>query len=391
MISHKYVAVKLKRIIIILFIPFFLFSCSSIKIRESIDINASEDWITAGGTPELTNISRSKALLKPPFKLAWSFGSEAAYSKNCISASDGVIFISNLKGEVIAIDIITGKSIGSFSYGKTSYSTPIIYKNRIIASFSDITKNTIVSYNLRNGSPDWERRTGEIYSSPVLADGGVFFSTKKGNIVRINPDNGNEIWTLTGNNFRYKPVGFFTSPAVYGNCVIAGSIDSNLYCIDVNNGSIKWKYKTSNNIFAEASCYKGKVFFGSDDMFFYCVDTSGILSWKDSLGTKFNASSSFYKDNIIVTGINGAIYSIKTNDGTLNWKYQTQGSIWTSPLVHGDLIFIGSFDKNFYCLDAVNGNPLWKYETEYRVRTSAVVWKNYIIVAGDDKEIYCFK
>jgi outer membrane protein assembly factor BamB len=66
-----------------------------------------------GGNLQKTNISNSKNVLTPPFSLLWEFSLEAGVSKNSISASDGVVFINTLNGELQALNITNGKSLGS--------------------------------------------------------------------------------------------------------------------------------------------------------------------------------------------------------------------------------------------------------------------------------------
>ena len=375
-----------------LIISFLIVACSSIRIRENITVNKNEDWLYRGGDIENTNTSKSKATLNPPFAILWDYDTEVGYPSNSLSISDGILFSSNLKGEVFAIDVTTGKSIGRFSTpGKTSYSTPIIFNDNIIAAFSSSDRYSILSYDILQGEINWKRQLGWIKTSPILIDEEIIVCSTNGKIYKLNALSGNIIWEYFERNDSIERKSFYTSPVACNQFVVAGNINNYLYAVNVYDGKLRWRFKTNGPIYSDASVFENKIFFASDDLNFYCIDTAGNLLWKKPIKTKSLSSSTFYNDKVITAGIDGNILAMDKNTGDSLWTFQTNGAIWASPLLQGETIFIGSFDRNFYCIDANNGNLLWKYELDNRIRTNAVVWKDYIFTACDDKSIYCFK
>lgn len=370
----------------LLIFAFLFYSCSTILFREGLSISEKEDWLQSGRNEAKTNISDSSYILKPPFKEIWSFNAEAGFTKNALSASDGVLFASCLNGNAFAINIGSGSSIGKLSVkSKSSFSVPVILDDLVIFIFSDGTKNVITGYDYKSGIIKWEKNTGEVLSSPAMKDGKIYYCTKQGNIYKIDGTTGINEWTYRNN------YSLHTSPSISNSLLFAGDIKGTLIAVDIEKGDLKWYFKTGDGIYADVSVYKDKIFFGSDDKNFYCLDMDGKLTWKKNLETKFLSSSTFYNDNVICTGIDGNIYSMNINTGDLNWKCETRGTITASPVLNKDKIFVGSFDKYFYCLDATSGKILWKQEFDERIRTTAVIWKNYLIIADDDKSIYCYQ
>jgi len=369
-----------------------LYSCRTISIKDKINFKYEADWYLAGGNPEKTNISKSDKDLNPPFKLVWTYNTEAAYSKFSISVVDRIIFTSNLKGDVFALDIYSGGRLGSFgTNGKTSYSTPVIYNNNIIVTCSNSETNTITSYDFVTGKVNWGKNIGDVYSSPILINDFIFITTSKGCIYKLDAKSGFTKWIFKINNPMNFPEPFFAGPVSDGNLIVAGNTDGYVYAVNSESGNKEWSFKTNSNIYCDASFYKSKIFLGSDDGFFYCLDTSGSLIWKKNFKTKIQSSPTFYNDMVIIPGIDGYIYSLDINNGNDKWIYETKGTIWASPLINKDKIFIGSFDNYFYCLDAESGKLLWQYLLEGRIRSSAVIWEDFIVVGCDDKQIYCFK
>jgi len=367
----------------------YIYSCASVQLNKGIEVNEDEDWLMIGGNPERTNVSNSPSKLDPPFNLFWQYDVDGGLSKNCLSASDAILFVSTLNGEFYSLDISSGKSLGRTStLGKASFSTPLIFNNNIILTSSGSEQSRIFSYNVISGLQKWARNVKWVQSSPVMVDENIIVSNTFGELYKLNAGSGTIIWkTKSGKAL----TSFYTSPAVSENRIYIGSNDHYMYSFESAHGKELWKFKTDASIFCDASVNNGKIYFGSDDKNFYCIDTSGKLIWKKDLGTKFLSSPAFYKESIIVSCIDGNVYSLNSSDGETIWKYTTFGAITASPLIHSDKIFIGSYDKNFYCLNAKDGKELWKYQCEGRIHTSAVIWKDFVFVGSDNKYVYCFK
>jgi eukaryotic-like serine/threonine-protein kinase len=375
-----------KRNYYLLILTILFCSCSSITLREGLNISEKDDWLEAGRDEAKTNVSNPNYTLNPPFENVWKFNAEAAFCRNAFVVSDGVLFASSLNGIVYAVNMKNGSGLGKANTkSKSSFSCPLIMKNNLMFIFSDGEINNITNYDFISGEFKWQKNTEKVMSSPVAKDEFAFYSTTKGNIYEMNSESGEQIRKYKNDS------SFFTSPSICNDMLLIGDAGGKLVAFDINSGDLKWSYKTGGGIYSDVSIWKGKIYFASDDKNFYCLDTGGNLVWKKYLDTKFLSSSTFYNENVICAGVNGKIYSLNMNTGDINWQYETKGTITASPVLNNNKIFIGSYDTFFYCIDANKGEVLWKYQFDERIRTTAVIWKNYIVVANDDKSIYCFK
>ena len=76
----------------------------------------------------------------------------------------------------------------------------------------------------------------------------------------------------------YDPV---FHPIAVGDRIWFGStVDDAVHCLDANTGNEVWSYCTDGPVRAPPSFYEGRLYFGSDDGFAYCVNADGQLVWK---------------------------------------------------------------------------------------------------------------
>lgn len=376
----------MNKIYFLLIFSFLFGSCSTITLREGLRIDEKADWLGSGRTEGNTNISPSDVKLNPPFKIIWSYNAESGFPKNSLAVSDGVLFAGCLNGSVQAVNLKNGSGIGKASTkSKSCYSNPLIKKNIIVLTFGDGEENFITGYDFKKGVFKWKTTTVRIMSSPVIKNESVYYADTKGGIYSINAETGEQKRIYKNGN------PYFTSPVLCGGLIVMGDTKGVLTAVDISGENLSWSFKTGGGIYSDVSVWNNFCFFGSDDGFFYCLDSAGRLVWEKNLSTKFLSSCTFFNDNVITAGVNGKICSMNMAAGDITWEMQAGGAFSASPVLNNDKIFIGSFDMHFYCIDASNGNVLWKYNLEDRIRTTAVIWKKLILVANDDKSIYCFQ
>ncbi|MEE2989743.1 MAG: PQQ-binding-like beta-propeller repeat protein [Planctomycetota bacterium] len=70
--------------------------------------------------------------------------------------------------------------------------------------------------------------------------------------------------------------------AADGRVFFGSSVDHNLYCRDAASGKMLWSFYTEGPIRLAPTVWQGKVYFGSDDGFVYCLQAKdGSVVWKD--------------------------------------------------------------------------------------------------------------
>jgi outer membrane protein assembly factor BamB len=163
-----------------------------------------------------------------------------------------------------------------------------------------------------------------------------------------------------------------SSPAVVDGKVYFGSHDQNWYCLNAYTGEKIWNYSLDFYVRSSAAVVGGRVFTGADDGYFYALDANtGQKIWQTSAGglvttvmvpTEFNPRSSpiVVGDWIYVGALDGKVYCLSTSDGNVKWTYSTGGPVVGSPAYSNGVVYITSTDTYLYALNAADGTLKWK-------------------------------
>ena len=129
-------------------------------------------------------------------------------------------------------------------------------------------------------------------------------------------------------------------PIVVGQTLILGSSDDDaVTALDTSTGERRWRYYANGPIRLAPCVANGKVYFGADDGFVYCVDIeSGTLQWK--FDTALSARKGFMEGRL------GTISPVRGSPLALDGEVHVAAGIWSFE------------DSAFFTLDAGSGNLL---------------------------------
>lgn len=122
----------------------------------------------------------------------------------------------------------------------------------------------------------------------------------------------------------------------------------------------KWVFATSKNIFSSPVVDRlGRIYFGSQDDFVYCIDHQGRLVWKYLTGGDVDSTPSIGVDGTVYVGSDDDFLYAISSDGKLKWHYNSGNDIRSSPLILPQNIIIFT-NHGGQILAVQNGNLLWK-------------------------------
>jgi len=366
-------------------------ACATVLLALPLSAQTpAPNWPQFRGDARLTGT----ATTVPPAALSLKWTYEAGESiESSAAIVDGAVYVGSSKGELLALDLDTGKLRWKYAIGA---STSI----------------------------------GE--SSPAVSDGTVFVGDLAGTLHAVTADDGKRLWTFATSG-EVK-----SSPVVVDDLVLIGSYDTHLYALDRRTGKLRWKLQTDGPVHATPAVRNGVIYIaGCDERFRAVRATDGKVLFEIPLGSYTGASTvvdgerafvgtfdadvfaldlrrkqvawryrdpdrqfPFYSSaafvptptggRIIVGGRDKAIHAIDAASGKAVWKHVTRARVDSSPAIAGGRVFVGSSDGKLYVLDAATGEKRWEFDAGDAITASPAIAAGRVVVGAQDGRIYCF-
>ena len=320
-----------------------LASCSFSKVAHGQDVmfrsNATHTGVFSGpGVPEF-------------HKLKWQFRSKGAILSSPV-VSGGIVYIGSTDHNFYALDLSTGSVNWKFKTESRVQGSAAVSNDSVFFGSYD---SNFYCLDAASGKLKWKFKT----------EGERRFAAKHLHgaepAAETMPD----------------PFDFFlSSPVVANGIVYFGSGDTNIYALDASTGLLKWKFKTGDVVHASPALANGTLFIGSWDSYFYALDAAtGEEKWRFKTGEDADThnqqgiqSSAAIADGIVYFGCRDSkFYALNGATGKQVWAFSNNGSwVIASPAVADGKAFFATSDTGlFHALDAKTGSPIFSLDIKH--------------------------
>lgn len=250
---------------------------------------------------------------------------------------------------------------------------------------------------------------GRVVSSAAVANGLVFIESYDSILYALDEKTGDVRWKFkTAGERRFSakhlhgaepaaelmadPFDFYlSSPIVAQGVVYFGSGDGNIYAVAASTGELKWKFQTGDVVHASPALADGTLYIGSWDSFFYALDAAtGAEKWRYKTGEDHDmanqvgiqSSAVIAKGTVYLGCRDSKVYALDAKTGAERWTFSNKGS-WVigTPIVSaGKLYFTTSDSGMFHALEADSGNPVFSLKLLWPMFSSPVIAGNVLYV-----------
>ena len=303
----------------------------------------------------------------------------------------GTIYFGSDDGSVYAVDAASGRQRWKRATKGPVPSTPAIAGDRLYVVSYD---GNLYAMDIRTGAVRWRfasagerhfearglhgwtpsRQTFfdpfDVYlSSPVVADGTVFFGSGDGHLYAVDAASGQLRWKFATGDVIHA------SPAFAGGVVYVGSWDSYFYAVDAATGKEKWRFHAGEDPVAHnqvgfqssAAVVDGVVYVGCRDANVYALDAeTGAEKWRfNNAGSWVNASPAIARGRVVfATSDSSLFHMVDAATGKSVVKQQTKAFMFGSPVVAGSVVLQPVLNGILEARDFVDGTLLWEFRTE---------------------------
>jgi outer membrane protein assembly factor BamB len=294
-----------------------------------------------------------------------------------------------------------------FATGDRIVSSPVIVNKRIYFGGDDGNIYAVEADTGRQVWKYTTR--GPVSSTPAIVDGVLYATSYDGKLYALDAETGSPKWKFaTGGERRFEAKGlhgllpktqtiadpfdvFLSSPVVAQGAVYFGSGDGNFYAIDAATGEQRWKFKTGDVVHASPAYANGVLYFGSWDSYFYAVDAAtGKEKWRfhggedDLIHNQVGFQSSpAVVDGVVYTGCRDAqLYALDATTGKQKWKFDNQLSwVIVSPAVADGKVYFATSDSALYhVVEAATGKPVLEQKDKAYMFSSPAIAGDVVLI-----------
>jgi len=234
----------------------------------------------------------------------------------------------------------------------------------------------------------WTYDAGDsIESSVAIVGRTVFAASQKGDLVSLNLDNGSVYWKFpTG-----APIGE-SSPTYSAGVVYIGNLEGWLNAVNASDGKKLWAFKTGSEIKSSPVVVGDRVLIGSYDQNLYCLSTrDGSVRWKLRTDGPVHSTPSIAGGTAYIAGCDEVFRAIQIADGKQIFQVASGAYTGASPALAGGAAFYGTFNNDVLKVNLAEHRIAWRYQHPQRkfpFYSSAAVTANRIVVGGRDKMVH---
>jgi len=324
-------------------------------------------------------------------KVKWQFHSAGQILSSPVIAANTVFFGSN-DHHLHALDLSTGAEKWKFKTGGRIPSSPA-FANGVVFFLS--YDANLYAVDAAGGTLKWKFATGgerrfaarhlhgmepaaesmpdpfDFYlSSPVVADGIVYFGSSDTNVYALDAATGALKWKFKTGDVVHS------SPALTDGTLFIGSWDTYLYALDARTGREKWRFKTGEDheiynqvgIQASPAVAGGMVYFGCRDSNFYALDANtGKQVWTFNNKGSWVINSPAVRDGKVyfATSDTGLLQALEAKTGAVVFTLDfNHWPMFSSPAIAGNMLYLGSHQGRLLAIDLPTHRMAWSFETE---------------------------
>jgi len=253
---------------------------------------------------------------------------------------DGNVYFGSEDKRLHVVSTRSGKVAWTHYTDGPVRSSPSIAEGHVFIGSDD---GYLHAVNINGGRLSWRAEAGSpVRSTAFVSNEYVFFGSEAGDFTCVD-FRGDPRW-----RFRAKRA-VTSSPIVADGVVYFGSMDSTLYALDANSGWVVWRFRLGKGSISTPAIKDNLVYTGAADKIIYCVDTKTAKEmWRYTTDHQVTGSPLIHRNGVYCGSVDGNLYCLDAATGRMKWRFQTGGPITGTPIAHEDMIFIGSTDKKVY-------------------------------------------
>jgi len=309
-----------------------------------------------------------------PTSNEWRFPSDSNQNLGAVYASpvlaDGKLYVASFNdgsyGRLTAVDTATGRALWQFPPQGTIGSvagSPLVRGDTVYVGSGSSLDHQVYALNASTGAQKWRFETKNKVWAGVATDGQstLYVASLDHNVYALDMS-GNLKWT-------FETLGAIASTPLYADGVLYfGSSDGKLYALNGASGEQKWAFDADSWMWGTPLLDRSTLFVGSLDNRVFALDAaSGKALWAEPARTLGPVSATPVKvaGLLAVADQEGRVYGLDPATGEQKWVYVSdpKAGIFAQMVAQNDMLYVMPLNDRLISIDARSGSPVWVFRT----------------------------
>jgi len=293
---------------------------------------------------------------------------------------DGIVYLATREGDVMAVVVPSRSVLWRFKADHPISKSPELSADGLIICDE---ANVIWALDAK-GRPVLEAPLAGNVTTAVRAEGGkAYFGTADGTIAAVDiAGGGRQVLEYRDPS---SDASITAGPVFAGDLVIFGRSDGRLLALD-HTGMRVWEFGAAGPIRAEPAIDRGRLFFGTADRSFYCLNAStGRKLWSRRLQGALSGVPLVSGGRLAIPAANSVVYLIARRGGSIVSWLSVPSRIVYDLAAAGPLILSSSAASAFAALDPRTGQRLWQHEAPGPLAAGAIWSPPFVVLIVEEE------
>ena len=292
--------------------------------------------------------------------------------------------------QAIKIKKLWSARVGGGTDGYYLKLSPVVGEGLIFAAERD---GQVIALEIESGKQHWKTKTKKpVSGGPGHGEGLVLVGTRDGEVLALSDEDGEVLWTSQVSSE------VLAAPKADLGIVVVRTVDGKVYGLDSSNGQRLWVYQRAVPLLtlrgtSAPQIADGLAVIGFDGGILTALDiTNGSLVWEKRIALPSGRSTldrmvdidaePFIKDGVVhVATFQGRVAVTQLETGKIGWVRDL--SSYAGLGVDEDYVYLSDEKSEIWALNRYSGDSVWKQEQlKTRAVTAPVSVGDYLVV-GD--------
>ena len=193
-------------------------------------------------------------------------------------------------------------------------------------------------------------------------------------------------WSVSVGNGQGKQYNQIT-PVLDSGRLFAASEDGDILSIDPANGDVQWRTRTRETITGGVGAGRGLVMVGTEDAEVLAFNQfDGNMLWRAQVSSEVLSAPQSNGDIVVLQTVDDKLIALNAVDGTQRWIYETTLPVLTlrgtsKPIIVGNTVVAGFSNGTLVAVNASDG--IWRWEERVAIPQGRYDIERVIDVDGD--------